>query len=298
MPTTAEGDAPEDLPTGSDAVTGSGAGRPSGDEATGEAVRADEAANEDEGSAQREPTELRRILEAVIMVAESPLQARLLGELTEVAPSTVETTLRSMAQSYEADGRGFRLVEVAGGWRFQSDDWAAPYVERLVLSGQSARLSAAALETLAIVAYKQPISRAQVAAIRGVNVDGVMRTLTQRGYVAEVGHDPGPGQAALFATTAEFLERLGLNSVDELPSLGDFIPEADVVEMLEYGLRIDAEEPAEAGEDSRGPADSQSVDSQPVDSQSGGPSTAEAASPEAVTRHEGGPLGESGTAPQ
>ena len=109
------------------------------------------------------------------------------------------------------------------------------------MTGQAARLSAAALETLAIVAYKQPISRAQVAAIRGVNVDGVMRTLQQRGYIDETGRDPGPGQASLFGTTPLFLERLGLNGVDELPSLGDFIPGADVVELLEQGLRAEAD---------------------------------------------------------
>ena len=111
-------------------------------------------------------------------------------------------------------------MQVAGGWRFQSHPDLAPYVERFVLEGQSARLSGAALETLAIVAYKQPVSRAQVAAIRGVNVDGVMRTLHQRGFIAEVGKDPGPGQAVLFGTTALFLERLGLNALDQLPAAG------------------------------------------------------------------------------
>jgi segregation and condensation protein B len=115
----------------------------------------------------------------------------------------------------------------------------APYVERFVLSGQSARLSSAALETLAIVAYKQPISRAQVAAIRGVNVDGVMRTLQQRGYIAELARDPGPGQAVLFGTTSLFLSKLGLNRLDELPSLGEFVPGPDVLEALELGLRVD-----------------------------------------------------------
>ena len=104
------------------------------------------------------------------------------------------------------------LVRVAGGYRFQSHPDLAPYVERFVLEGQSARLSAAALETLAIVAYKQPVSRAQIAAIRGVNVDGVMRTLQQRGYIEEVARDPGPGQAVLYGTTRLFLERLGLDS--------------------------------------------------------------------------------------
>lgn len=204
------------------------------------------------GDATERDGELRRILEAVLMVAESPVDTGLLGELTEVAQVTVEETLRAMAGSYEDEGRGFRLVEVAGGWRFQSDEWAAPYVERFVLHGQSARLSAAALETLAIVAYKQPISRAQVAAIRGVNVDGVIRTLTQRGYIAETGQDPGPGQAVLFGTTGLFLERLGLNSLEELPSLGDFIPDAEVVEALEAGLRVEAADaPRTAGDDQR-----------------------------------------------
>jgi segregation and condensation protein B len=191
--------------------------------------------------------ERRRALEALLMVAEEPATTQLLGELLEVSPTAIEATLQTMAGAYEAEGRGFALVQVAGGWRFESHEACAPYVERFVLSGQTARLSAAALETLAIVAYKQPVSRAQVAAIRGVNVDGVIRTLTQRGYIAEVGHDPGPGQAVLFGTTALFLERLGLNSIDQLPSLGDFIPDAEVVELLEQGLRVEPEPgPADA----------------------------------------------------
>jgi segregation and condensation protein B len=185
--------------------------------------------------------EARRALEALVMVAESPADPQLLAQLVELSPERVEQLLGELAAEYEAEHRGFRLVKAGGGWRFCSHEDCAPYVERYVLSGQSARLSAAALETLAIVAYKQPISRAQVAAIRGVNVDGVMRTLTQRGYIAELGRDEGPGQATLFGTTPLFLERLGLNDVGELPSLGDFIPGADVVELLEAGLRADAE---------------------------------------------------------
>ncbi len=185
--------------------------------------------------------EARRALEAVLMVADQPIEAALLGQLVERSPQQVEDLLAGLAASYEEDGRGFQLVRVAGGWRFQSHEDLSPYVERFILSGQSARLSAAALETLAIVAYKQPISRAQVSAIRGVNVDGVMRTLQQRGYIDEVGKDPGPGQPSMFGTTSLFLEKLGLNAVDELPSLGDFIPGADVVELLEQGLRADAE---------------------------------------------------------
>lgn len=207
--------------------------------------------------------ELRRTLEAVLMVAEEPTEAGLLGELCEVSPAVVEELLHQMAADYEAEGRGFALVRVAGGWRFQSAESEAAYVERFVLSGQSARLSAAALETLAIVAYKQPISRAQVAAIRGVNVDGVVRTLTQRGYITEVATDPGPGQASLFGTTSLFLERLGIDSLEDLPSLGDFIPEADVVELLEQGLRME-DEPA-------GPTDHHGTLGERGDAESQGP---------------------------
>jgi len=183
--------------------------------------------------------EARRAIEAVLMVAEAPVEAQLLAQLLEVPVSEVERLCQELADAYEAEGRGFSLVAVAGGWRFQSHPDCNAYVERFVLEGQSSRLSSAALETLAIVAYKQPISRAQVAAIRGVNVDGVMRTLQQRGFIAEVGKDPGPGQAVLFGTTPMFLERIGLRSLDELPPLAEFVPGAEVVEHLEAGLRPD-----------------------------------------------------------
>lgn len=182
--------------------------------------------------------EARKAIEAVLMVTDTPADPRLLAQLVEVAPEVVDELCEQLAASYDAEDRGFELARVAGGWRFQSRASMAPYVERFVLEGQSARLSAAALETLAIVAYKQPISRAQVAAIRGVNVDAVMRTLQQRGYIGELARDPGPGQAILFGTTGTFLERLGLDSLDELPSLGDFVPGPDVVEALEAGLRV------------------------------------------------------------
>jgi segregation and condensation protein B len=183
--------------------------------------------------------EARRAIEAVLMVAEAPVEAQLLAQLLEVPVAAVESLCQQLAEAYEAEGRGFSLVAVAGGWRFQSHPDLNPYVERFVLEGQSSRLSGAALETLAIVAYKQPVSRAQVAAIRGVNVDGVMRTLQQRGFIAETGKDPGPGQAVLFGTTALFLERVGLRSLEDLPPLADFVPGADIVEHLEAGLRPD-----------------------------------------------------------
>jgi len=182
-------------------------------------------------------SEARRAIEAILMVADEPLEPHLLAQLLEVSPARVEELCAELVDAYEADERGFVLARVAGGYRFQSHPDLAPYVERFALEGQSARLSAAALETLAIVAYKQPVSRAQVAAIRGVNVDGVMRTLQLRGYVEEVGRDPGPGLAVLYGTSRLFLERLGLDTVDDLPPLGAFVPGPEVVEVLEQGLR-------------------------------------------------------------
>ncbi|HNI35762.1 MAG TPA: SMC-Scp complex subunit ScpB [Microthrixaceae bacterium] len=186
--------------------------------------------------------EAKRAIEAIVMVSDEPADPRLLAQLIEISATRVDELCNELAAEYDAERRGFALVRVAGGWRFQSRGEMSPYVERFVLTGQSARLSAAALETLSIVAYKQPISRAQVAAIRGVSVDGVMRTLQQRGYIGELARDPGPGQAVLFGTTSLFLERLGLDSLDELPPLGDFVPSPDVVEALEAGLRVSADE--------------------------------------------------------
>jgi segregation and condensation protein B len=184
--------------------------------------------------------EARRAIEAIVLVGEAPIASNLLGQLLELRPAIVDELCRELAAEYEQQGRGFQLARVAGGWRYQTHPDEAAYVERFVLEGQPAKLSAAALETLAIVAYKQPISRAQVASIRGVSVDGVMRTLHQRGYIAEVGRDPGPGQAVMFGTTSAFLEKLGADSLADLPALGAFVPAADVVEQLEQGLRPDA----------------------------------------------------------
>ena len=160
--------------------------------------------------------EIRRAVEAILMVAVDPVPANLLAQLLEVSTRTVESECEALAAEFEAEGRGVVLSRVAGGYRFQSHPEQAPWVERFVLEGQSSRLTAAALETLAIVAYKQPVSRAQVSAIRGVDVDGVVRTLQQRGYIDEVSRDPGPGNAILFGTTQEFLERMGLDALNAL----------------------------------------------------------------------------------
>ena len=209
-------------------------------------------------------SEAHRGIEAILMVAQEPVDPHLLAQVLEVSPQRVAELCDELRAAYVDDRRGFVLAKVAGGYRFQSHPDLAPYVERFVLDGQSARLSSAALETLAIVAYKQPLSRAQVAAIRGVNVDGVMRTLQQRGYVEEVGRDSGPGQATLFGTTREFLERLGLDSLQHLPPIADLFPSADVMEALEKGLRVEPAEPADAVDE---PADEgDEVASAPTDS--------------------------------
>jgi len=188
--------------------------------------------------------EARRAFEAVLMVADQPVEPQLLAQLLELPVAEVEAMCARLAEEYERDSRGFVLVRVAGGYRFQSHPDLAPYVERFVLEGQTARLSSAALETLAIVAYKQPLSRAQVSAIRGVNVDAVMRTLQLRGLIREVARDPGPGNAVLFGTTSEFLERLGVDSLNDLPALGAYVPGTDVVEALEQSLLPERATPA------------------------------------------------------
>jgi segregation and condensation protein B len=183
-------------------------------------------------------SEHKRAIESIVMVAHDPVPAELLAQLLEEPTVMVEQWCEELAEGYLADGRGFELVNIAGGWRYQTAADLTPYVERFLLHDQRARLSGAALETLAIVAYKQPISRGQVASIRGVDPDGVLRTLQARGYIDEVGRDQGPGQAILFGTTATFLEKLGLPSLDDLPPIAEFIPSADVVEALEIGLRV------------------------------------------------------------
>jgi segregation and condensation protein B len=167
-----------------------------------------------------------------------------------VSVPRVDEICGQLALDYEASGRGFQFARVAGGYRYQSHPDQEQWIERYVLEGRSAKLSAAGLETLAIVAYKQPISRAQVSAIRGVNVDGVMRTLQSRGYLIEVGRDPGPGQAVLFGTSHRFLEELGVDSLDDLPPLASFMPDAETVETLERSLRasVDVDVEGEAGD--------------------------------------------------
>src|ERR1700722_1454480 len=186
-------------------------------------------------------TEEQRAIEAVLMSAVEPGLPTLLAEVLELPVDKVEADCAELAARYEADGHGFVLIKVAGGYRYQTHIEMAPFVERFAMEGVSSRLSSAALEKLAIVAYKQPVSRAQVAALRGVNVDGVVRLLEQRGYITIVGQAPGPGLPHLYGTTAAFLEKLGLAGLDQLPPVEDLLPGPEVVEELEERLRPGAD---------------------------------------------------------
>jgi len=196
-----------------------------------------------------EHDELNRTVEAILLVAVEPLPPRLLAELVEEPVERVEDALDELAQSYERDRRGFVLTRIAGGARLQTHPDLAPYVERFANREVSHRLSTAALETLAIVAYRQPVSRGQISSLRGVNVDGVTRLLEQRGYIEVVGHAEGPGQAALFGTTDLFLERLGLDSLDQLPPAAGFLPGPEVAGDLERDLQSALGLGLEAGAD-------------------------------------------------
>ena len=178
--------------------------------------------------------QVKQAIEAILMVAEAPVEPEILSQLLEFSTKKVETLCVELVQEYVEQNRGFILTKVAGGYRFQSHPDQEEYVKRFALDSSTARLSAAALETLAIVAYKQPISRAQVAEIRGVNADAVMRTLAVRGLIYEL--PTSPERAVMFGTTEEFLEKLGLNSTEDLPDLSEFIPPLEVVENLEAEL--------------------------------------------------------------
>jgi segregation and condensation protein B len=173
---------------------------------------------------------LRASIEAILLVVDEPVAEVVLAQVLEHPRGEVAAALRELSGEYTGQGRGFDLREVAGGWRFYTRADYAPVVERFVRDGQEVRLTQAALETLAVVAYRQPVSRSRVSAVRGVNCDGVMRTLVLRGLVDEAGTDAETG-AILYRTTPYFLERIGLRHLDELPELAPFLP--DNVEDIE-----------------------------------------------------------------
>jgi segregation and condensation protein B len=186
--------------------------------------------------------DLRPALEAVLMVADQPLDHLSLAAAVGHPPEDVRTALAELSAEYTEQGRGFDLRNVAGGWRYYTREELAPVVETFVLDGQQARLTQAALETLAVVAYKQPVSRARVSAVRGVNVDGVMRTLLARGLVEEAGQDLETS-AILYRTTSYFLERIGVSSLADLPDLAPFLPDMADIEDLDQPERVAEPQP-------------------------------------------------------
>ena len=190
--------------------------------------------------------ELRGLIEAMLFVAEDPIPSSEMAEVLEEPMATITDELAAYAVALQDEGRGLVLRELAGGWRLFTHPDARPYLERFAATDRVARLSKAALETLAVVAYRQPVSRGQVAEIRGVDSERALRTLERRGLIAEIGTAPGPGQAFLYGTTSLFLEKLGLRDLDELPPLADHVPPADVVDVLERPFR-----PEESSTDSR-----------------------------------------------
>ncbi|MGY1455863.1 SMC-Scp complex subunit ScpB [Streptomyces sp. SS8] len=173
--------------------------------------------------------DLKPALEAVLMVVDEPATEEHLAKVLQRPRRAIAVALRELSDEYARQGRGFDLRLVAGGWRYYTRPEYADAVEGFVLDGRQARLTQAALETLAVVAYRQPVSRSRVSAVRGVNCDGVMRTLLQRGLIEEAGTEPETG-AILYRTTNYFLERMGLRGLEELPELAPFLPEADAVE--------------------------------------------------------------------
>jgi segregation and condensation protein B len=188
-----------------------------------------------EENEEHEGPGLRASLEAILLVADEPVPVVVLAQVIERPRNEVTDELRDLAAAYADEGRGFDLREVAGGWRFYTREDCAPLVERFVSDGQEVRLTQAALETLAVVAYRQPVSRVRVSAVRGVNCDSVMRTLVLRGLVEEAGADKETG-AILYRTTTYFLERLGLASLEDLPDLAPFLPE-DIEDIEDENAR-------------------------------------------------------------
>jgi segregation and condensation protein B len=192
----------------------------------------------------RDELSLEQKLEAMLTVALEPISAEELADVVDADAQDVAATLRGLRGEYLEDRRGFQIVELASGWVMQSSPDVAAWVAKFANRDVSHRLSSAALESLAIIAYRQPISRAQISALRGVNVDGVVRLLEQRGYIEEQGRAPGPGQPIIYATTELFLDRMGLATLDDLPPIEEFMPPVETANALadELSARFDESE--------------------------------------------------------
>lgn len=192
----------------------------------------EEATVDDADQSLGAPT-LAAAIEALLLLADEPMSVLDLAAATRQPADDVEETVRALSAEYTEQGRGFDLREVAGGWRYYTRLECAPLVERFVHDGQQARLTQASLETLAVIAYRQPITRGRVSAVRGVNVDGVIRTLIARGLIEEAGQD-GESGAHLYRTTSYFLERMGIASLDDLPPLAEHLPDlAELEDVLD-----------------------------------------------------------------
>ncbi len=191
----------------------------------------------------RDELSLEQKLEAMLTVALEPISAEELADVVDADADLVRRTLAQLRAEFLEQKRGFQVVELASGWVMQSSPDVAAWVTKFANRDVSHRLSSAALESLAIIAYRQPVSRAQISALRGVNVDGVVRLLEQRGYIEELGRAPGPGQPILYGTTELFLDRMGLAILDDLPPIEEFMPPIETANAL-------AEEIAERFDDS------------------------------------------------
>ncbi len=221
-PANGEGDRPDDAAPADGAVWAGGAAPADGEE-PGEAEHAEPVLLPDE--------EVPAALEAVLLIVDAPVTETALAPAVGRSATQIRQHLVAMAERLAAAGSGIELREAGGGWRFYSRDKYAPIVENFVLDGAHTRLSKAALESLAVIAYRQPVTRSRVAAVRGVNVDGVIRTLTSRGLIEEMGTDPDTG-GILYCTTEMFLERMGLSSIEDLPPLGPLLPDVDAIHEL------------------------------------------------------------------
>jgi segregation and condensation protein B len=188
-----------------------------------------------EPQSELDDAELAAVLEALLLVVDTPVPAATLATVTQQTTDRVAATLQRMATELDDRGSGIDLREAGGGWRMYTRARFAPFVEQLLLDGARSKLTRAALETLAVVAYRQPVTRARVSAVRGVNVDAVMRTLLARGLITEAGTDPDTG-AVTFATTELFMERLGLSSLTDLPDIAPLLPDVDVIDDITESL--------------------------------------------------------------
>ncbi|MCL5292635.1 MAG: SMC-Scp complex subunit ScpB [Actinobacteria bacterium] len=195
--------------------------------------------------------QLKSAIESLLFVADQPMSVAKLAEALEVSEGEARKALRELADEYYVNDRGIQLREVAGGYRFFTHPANAPYIERLFKISEARRLSQAALETLSIVAYKQPVTRVDMSAIRGVNADGALSTLIARGLVKDVGRQSTPGNPILYGTTRRFLEVFGLKSLADLPPLKDFEPDSQAREQIERNFRAEPETTSEIPQDER-----------------------------------------------